>query len=94
MTSLPLSSHGRARWVRHSLALSPLTSGQPVPQALPNNFGPTLLIALGILLIPFLIGVPFVLCGLARIRDAQGELALPWLSNRRPGLLGWWRASS
>jgi hypothetical protein len=52
------------------------------------------LLAFGVLLLPLLIGVPFVLWGLARIRDAQGEPALPWLSSRFPGLVGWWRASS
>ncbi len=94
MTSLPLHPEGRTRGFRHSLALRPLTPGLPVQQPIPNNFGPTLLLAFGVLLLPLLIGVPFVLWGLTRIRDAQGEPALPWLSSRFPGLVGWWRASS
>lgn len=94
MTSLPFRPGGPTGGFRRSLALTPLPPGLPVHQPIPNNFGPTLLLAFGVLLIPLLIGVPFVFWGLARIRDAQGKPALPWLSSRFPVLVGWWRTSS
>jgi hypothetical protein len=94
MTSLPLPSQGRTRKHRHSLVLRPLAPALPVHQPIPNNFGPTVLLALGVLLVPLLIGVPFMVWGLARIRNAQGELALPWMSTRLPGFVGWWRDPS
>lgn len=94
MTSLPLPSRESTRRHRHSLALQPLAPAPPALQPIPNNLGPTLLLALGLPLVPLLIGVPLVLVGLAGIRDAQGEQALPWLAHRLPALVGWWRASS
>ena len=46
---------------------------------LPNNLGPTLLIAIGVLTSPLVFGVPLVLVGLALVRTAQGRLAWPSL---------------
>lgn len=51
------------------------------PQPLPNNLGPTLLLVIGIPLLPLLIGVPLLLLGLARLRDADGAPAVPWLGR-------------
>jgi hypothetical protein len=47
----------------------------------PNNFGPTLLLALGMLTAPVLIGVPLLVLGLALLRSADGTPALPTLSR-------------
>lgn len=47
---------------------------------LPNNLGPTLLLILGVMVSPLLIGVPLVLLGLSRVRTAEGRLALPKLT--------------
>lgn len=53
-----------------------------VAPTIPNNLGPTLLVAAGILLLPLLVGLPLLLLGLARIRNARGEIALwPWLRS-------------
>jgi hypothetical protein len=48
--------------------------------AVPNNFGATLLIALGLLTSPLLIGVPLLILGLSMVRSAEGP-ALPSLSS-------------
>lgn len=48
---------------------------------MPNNFGPTLLLALGLLTTPLLIGVPLLVLGLALLRSADGTPALPSLSR-------------
>ncbi len=48
---------------------------------MPNNFGPTLLLALGLLTAPLLIGVPLLVLGLALLRSADGNPALPSLSR-------------
>ncbi|MFM7362876.1 MAG: hypothetical protein ACKO6F_08060 [Cyanobium sp.] len=55
------------------------------PPSPPNNLGPTLLLALGLLSAPLLVGVPLLLLGLAQIRTAAGRPALPalFLSQRR-----------
>jgi hypothetical protein len=47
---------------------------------LPNNLGPTLLLILGVMVSPLLIGVPLILLGLSRVRTAEGRLALPQLT--------------
>lgn len=94
MTSLRLPSRGRIRNQRHSQLLRSLAPALPAHRPIPNNLGPTLLLAVGIPLIPLLVGVPLVLYGLARIRDARGALALPWLSDRLPALAGTQRVSS
>lgn len=53
-----------------------------VAPTIPNNFGPTLLVAAGTLLLPLLVGLPLLLLGLSRIRNARGEIALcPWLRS-------------
>lgn len=61
-----------------------ITAMVVVPSArvrpLPNNLGPTLLIAIGVLTAPLLFGVPLVLVGLALVRTAQGRLAWPSLA--------------
>ncbi len=51
-------------------------------ESMPNNLGPTFLLAAGLVLLPLLVGLPLVLLGLAGIRDATGRPALPWLSGR------------
>jgi hypothetical protein len=52
-----------------------------VPTAIPNNFGPTLLIAVGALTLPLGIGLPLLLLGLARVRTLTGQPAVPQLSG-------------
>jgi hypothetical protein len=52
------------------------------PAELPNNLGPTLLLAIGFITTPLLIGVPLLLLGLDGLRTAEGHRALPALSNR------------
>lgn len=47
----------------------------------PNNFGPTLLIALGLIAAPIGLGVPLALLGLARLRTSQGASAFPLLAT-------------
>jgi hypothetical protein len=47
----------------------------------PNNFGPTLLLALGLLTAPLLVGVPLLVLGLALLRSMDGTPALPSLSR-------------
>lgn len=42
-------------------------------QDLPNNLGATLLIIIGILSIPALIGLPLLLFGLAELRTREGR---------------------
>lgn len=54
---------------------------------LPNNLGPTLLLAIGLMVSPLLIGVPLVILGLARLRTAEGQRALPELSRWKAALL-------
>jgi hypothetical protein len=56
----------------------------------PNNFGPTLLLALGLLTVPLLVGVPLLVLGLALLRSADGTPALPSLSRS----LARWRQAS
>lgn len=58
---------------------------------MPNNLGPTLLIAIGVLTSPLVFGVPLVLVGLALVRTAQGRLALPSLAIWRLKLQRGWR---
>lgn len=54
--------------------------GSPSVSLVPNNFGPTLLLILGLLTAPLLFGVPILLLGLAHVRSADGSLALPLLA--------------
>jgi hypothetical protein len=51
------------------------------PAAIPNNLGPTLLIAVGAFALPLGIGLPLLLLGLARVRTREGTPALPQLSG-------------
>ena len=60
----------------------------PVPP-LPNNLGPTLLLALGLLTAPLLVGVPVLLLGLSLIRTVEGRPALPALASGQRRL---WKA--
>lgn len=76
-----------------SLSLQPVLLANARRQ-IPNNLGPTLLLSCGILLLPILVGLPFVVVGLARIRNASGDLALPWLSQRISTLKIWLRLPS
>jgi hypothetical protein len=43
------------------------------PSNLPNNLGPTLLIALGFVTLPALIGLPVLLYGLVNLRAHDGR---------------------
>lgn len=56
------------------------------PSPPPNNLGPTLLLAVGLLSSPLVVGVPLVIVALAAVRTAAGEPALPqltrWLQRR------------
>lgn len=47
----------------------------------PNNLGATLLLALGLLTAPLIIGLPLMILGLAKVRSADGALALPHLAG-------------
>ncbi len=47
----------------------------------PNNLGATLLLALGLLTAPVIIGLPLLILGLAKVRSADGALALPHLAG-------------
>jgi len=53
----------------------------PVP-AQPNNLGPMLLIALGMITVPIGFGILLLLVALALLREADGRLAFPSLSRR------------
>lgn len=65
--------------------------GRVVPnRVLPNNFGPTVLIALGVLAAPVGVGVPLLLVGLARLKTAHGASAFPLLAALHHQWLGWW----
>jgi len=54
-------------------------SGEPA-SAGPNNFGPTLLISLGLMSALIGLGIPLILLGLARLRTSQGAPAFPILA--------------
>ncbi len=58
---------------------------------LPNNLGATLLLAVGLLSSPLVVGVPLVIVALAAVRTANGDPALPglglWLQRLRRRLL-------
>ena len=58
---------------------------------LPNNLGPTVLIAIGVLTTPLVFGVPLLLVGLALVRTSQGRLAWPSLAIWRLRLQRGWR---
>ena len=58
---------------------SPLEAVPPIP----NNLGPTLLVAIGVPLLPLLIGAPLTLLGLSRLRAADGALVLPQLDRAK-----------
>ncbi|MCX5966787.1 MAG: hypothetical protein NTV57_03890 [Cyanobacteria bacterium] len=47
----------------------------------PNNLGPTLLLAIGLLSSPLLVGVPLVIVALAAVRTTSGDPALPRLNH-------------
>lgn len=47
--------------------------------ATPNNLGPTLLLMVGLLLLPLGVGLPLLLLGLAQVRTWEGEPAIPRL---------------
>jgi cytochrome bd-type quinol oxidase subunit 1 len=64
------------------------------PRAIPNNLGPTLLIALGVLLVPLGIGLPLLLLALAQVRTWQGQRAWPQLHRGLQRLLAPWRRPS
>lgn len=53
----------------------------PALRPVPNNLGPTLLLAVGFLMAPLLIGVPLLVLGLALLRSADGTPALPVLAR-------------
>ncbi len=57
------------------------------PSPPPNNLGPTLLLAAGLLSSPLGVGVPLVIVALAGVRTAAGDPALPrltrWLQRLR-----------
>ncbi len=55
----------------------------PVAPPVPNNFGPTVLIAFGCLSALFLVGLPLVLIGLARLKTAADAPSLSALSPFR-----------
>lgn len=46
---------------------------------IPNNLGPTLLLVVGLLLLPVGVGLPLLLLSLAQVRTWQGEPAFPRL---------------
>lgn len=50
---------------------------QPTP--IPNNLGPTLLLVVGLLLLPLGVGLPLLLLSLAQVRTWQGQPAFPRL---------------
>jgi len=52
--------------------------------------GPALLLVVGFLMVPLLIGVPLLVLGLAPLRSADGAPALPFLSRS----LARWRQAS
>ena len=57
----------------------------------PNNLGPTLLLVIGLLSSPLMVGVPLVIVALGAVRTAAGEPALPrlthWLQRLRRGVI-------
>jgi hypothetical protein len=53
----------------------------PTIHPVPNNLGPTLLLVVGFLMAPLLIGVPLLLLGLSMLRSADGTPALPSLAR-------------
>ena len=53
----------------------------PALRPVPNNLGPTLLLAVGFLMAPLLIGVPLLVLGLALLRSADGTPSLPFLAR-------------
>jgi hypothetical protein len=75
--------------------VSSVTAMAVVPSArvrpLPNNLGATLLIAIGVLTTPLVLGVPLVLVGLALVRTSKGRLAWPNLAIWRLRLQRGWR---
>ncbi len=65
-----------------SVDSAPSTVANPnALRAVPNNLGPTLLLVVGFLMVPLLIGVPLLVLGLALLRSADGTPALPALSR-------------
>ncbi len=51
------------------------------PPAIPNNFGPTLLIIAGLWLTPVLVGIPILWLGITQLRDHQGRRSFALGSN-------------
>ena len=68
-------------------------SGSLTTPSLPNNLGPTLLIALGAVTLPIGIGVVPLLIGLAELRCANGRRSLPQLKRWNPSyqVVQFWR---
>lgn len=71
-----------------SLSPSSLSLRAPDLAPIPNNLGPTLLLAAGVLLLPILVGLPLLLLGLAGVRDAAGQRALPRLASVLQRVIG------
>lgn len=71
-------------WFLAFVAMAPPMTVQP------NNLGPTLLIAAGIVTAPAGVGILFLLTGLALIREADGKSSFPrlsrWLSRLNLGI--------
>lgn len=66
----------------------PLTNPERLPlrsigvaQGGPNNLGPTMLIAVGMVGAPVGIGIPLLLLGLALLRTSHGTSAFPLLAT-------------
>lgn len=50
-----------------------LANQRPLAGAMPNNFGPFVLIVLGLMLSPAGIGIPLLLFAISRIRSRDGQ---------------------
>ena len=62
-----------------------LANQRPLASAMPNNFGPFVLIVLGLLLSPAGVGIPLLLFAISRIRSLDGQREFrhwfPWLGQ-------------
>lgn len=58
----------------------PLRTSGVAPSG-PNNLGPTMLIAVGMVVAPVGIGIPLLLLGLALLRTSHGTSAFPLLAT-------------
>ena len=68
---------GRASW-KHVIAMD---ASNVVPRSLPNNLGPFLLIAAGLVTAPFGLGIVVLVLGVALLKDANGEVSFPRLQG-------------